>query len=1057
MEKSHFIPYQSPGGRKKIRGMMKLSFLLLLIFTVNVSVAYCSIEVLVQNKITGKITDSGTGEPIPGVYVIIEGTSAGTVTDAQGDYSINVSDPNAVIVYSFLGYVTEKRTAGQSKEINIALNPDVKALDAVVVVGYGTQKVASLVGSVSAVKADEIRDVPMPNISQAIVGKLPGLISRQSSGQPGADEVDLYVRGFGTFTDNSPMILVDGVERSFNNLDPSEIESVTILKDAAAAAVYGVRGANGVILVTTRRGSEGKPTITYSTSYSLNSNTRMPKYLNGEEFVKWWNYADEINGRSNTFSDEVVNKVTNGDPDGIYGNTNWMDEMLKPAYTWHNNVTVGGGSKNVKYFVSIANLDQNGIIKRVGYNRSNFRSNIDAKINDQFSVELGVSGYAANSKSPQIANFTGNGNSVSTNLMNQIITAQPYLKPMSPDGLPLVSTLMNGNNPVAARDKSGFYNTDNTGLQTSLSMKYDAPFLRGLSFKVTGSYDKNYYHAKSFYTPYDIYMVDITGVNDIAKVSSPYGSFVTLSEDYTQTTSKTGQEFITYKHTFDKHDIDFLFVAEQSEYQATGLGASIRNFDLSDLAEFTYGKEVIDKPTGNSVITRRSGLVSRLNYTYDSRYLFEVSSRVDGSTKFPKKNRWGFFPSFSAGWRISEEDFFKALNTPITNLKIRASYGLLGNDYTYGSYEYLRFMMMSEKPVANIGGTNVNGLYTTAVPNYDLTWEKSRTTNVGFNLELWDGLLGVEFDYFYKVRSDILYKINATIPPSLGENYPSTVNRGKVDNRGFELVLSHKNKIGGFDYSVRGNLSWAHNRVLDIAQSVDIPEYLSQIGEPMYQKTGFIAEGLFKTDEEAASSPVVSSGARAGDIKYKDINGDGKITYEQDVTFIGRSSLPEMNFGLAFDSNWRNFEFSFLIQGAALCDNALMGEYEGIGWDDTQYTRTFYNNGNSPKYLMEGAWSPSNPNGKYPRLDNQWRPNNNWASTLWIINGAYARLKNAQISYSLPEAVTSRLKAQMKVYIAGTNLYTLSSFKYLDPEAPNVSNGYYPQQKTFSIGATVIF
>jgi TonB-linked SusC/RagA family outer membrane protein len=1058
MKKRHCIPYASPGIEKKIWSILKFSLLLAFIFTINVTAVNASGQISTQSKITGTVTDGNNGEPLPGVYVIIEGTTTGTMTDGNGNYSITVPDPNSVLVFSYLGYITQKTVAGGSKVIDIKLISDVKSLDAVVVVGYGTQKKASLVGSVSEVKSEEIVSAPMANISQAIVGKLPGLIARQSSGQPGSDGADLYIRGFGTLNGNSPIILVDGIERSMNSLDPNEIESVTILKDAAAAAVYGVRGANGVVLVTTKRGMEGKPTVTYSSSYSLSTNTRMPKYLNGEEFVKWYNYADQINGRANTFSDEVVDKVTNGDPEGIYGNTNWVDEMLKPASMWHNNVSVNGGANNVNYFVSLGNLNQPGIINRVDYNRSNFRSNIDAKINNQFSVELNLSGNSANSKSPQIANFTGNGNSVSTNLMNQIIIAQPYLNPLSPDGKPLVSSLMTGNNPVAARDKSGFYNTDNTGLQASLSLKYDARFIKGLSFKFTGSYDKNYYHSKSYYTPYSLYMVDINSASSsLTKLNSPYGSEVQLSEYYTQTSRKTAQEFVTYKNTFGKNNFDFLFVAEQSEYSATGLGASIQNFDLSDLAEFTYGKNVIENPSGYSTITRRLGFVDRINYTYDNRYLVEVSSRVDASTNFPKDKRYGFFPSVSAGWRISEEDFFKALNTPITNLKLRGSFGMLGNDVTNGTYEYMRFMVMSSSPVANFGGANANGLYTTATPNYDLTWEKSRTTNGGFEMELWDGKLGVEFDYFYKVTNNILTTVSGTYPPSIGGNYPSTVNSGKVDNRGLELVLSHRNKIGYFDYTVRGNVSWAHNRILKMDQSADIPEYLSLIGRSMGVKTGLISEGLFQSDEEAATSPTVSSGARAGDIKYKDINGDGKITYEQDVTIIGRSSMPELNFGFSFESTWKSFDFSFLFQGAALCDNALMGWYEGIGWDDTQYTRTFYNYGNSPKYLLEGSWTPENTDGKYPRLDNQWRPNNNWASTLWIKNGAYLRLKNAQFGYSLPGTITDRIKAKVKVYIATTNLFTISSFKYLDPEAPNVSNGYYPQQKTFSMGATVTF
>ncbi len=1011
-----------------------------------------------QKSVSGKVSD-GTGTALVGVSVVIKGTSSGTITDVNGNFSLSNVKASDVLKFSFIGMRTQEIPVAGKDIINVKLSDETIGVDEVVVVGYGTQKKTSLIGSVSSVNSTELVKAPLSNVSQALVGKLPGLVTRQSSGQPGNDGVDMYIRGFGSLNSNAPMILVDGVERSFNNLDPSEIESVTILKDASASAVYGVRGANGVILVTTKRGKESKPVITYTTSYTLSSNTRMPTYLNGEEYVKWYNYADEINGRQHTFPDAVVNKITNGDPDGIYGNTDWIKLMIKKsAPTQQHNLSLNGGNKDVKYFVSLGYLNQDGIIDRVDYSRYNIRSNLDAKVNEEITMSLNVSGNVASSHNPQISNFDGNGNSVSTNLMNQIITAHPYINAQTSSGKYLATSILTGNNPLAARDLSGFNNTDNTGVQTSLSMMYDAPFLKGLSFKMVGSYDKNYYHSKSFYTPYTVWAVNPTTTSStLQEVDAPYGTVALLSEGYTQSSRWTAQQFITYQHVFNKkHALDALLVAEQSEYKGTSLGAYARNFDLNDIAEFVFAKENPTKPTGGSTTTHRVGWVGRVNYTYDNRYLMEVSARVDASTNFPENLRYGLFPSGSFGWRVSEEDFFKRIKPVVTNLKLRTSYGVLGNDVTNGSYDYMRFVTING-PVANFGGDNVNGIYTTSYPNKNLTWEKSSTANAGVDLELWNGKIGLEFDWFYKVTRDILTTIGGTYPPSIGGYYSNTVNSGKVDNRGFELVLTHRNKIGEFDYSVRGSVSWAHNRILNMDQSADTPEYLSLIGHSMGAKTGLIAQGLFATDRQATTSPVVNSSARAGDIIYKDINGDGKVTYEQDVTIIGRSSLPELNYGFNFSSTWRNLDFSFLIQGAAICDNALMGWYDGIGWDDTQFTRPFYGGGNTPKYLVEGAWSPTNQNGKYPRLDNQWRANNNWASTLWIVNGAYARLKNVQMGYSIPKHLATRLGFETRFSVAATNVFTLSSFKYLDPEAPNVSNGYYPQQRTFSLGAQITF
>ncbi|MDR3713053.1 MAG: TonB-dependent receptor [Puia sp.] len=1010
-----------------------------------------------QTVMVSGVVKDDKGQLLSGVTIKVKGASIMTMSDENGKFHVSAPGTAIALVFSYLRLPNKEVVTASDNNLQVVIPVGDNKMDEVVVVGYGTQKKASLLGAISTVGAADIMRGAGTNLSQAIVGKLPGLVTRQESGLPGSDQVDIYVRGFGSLNSNTPLVLVDGVERDISSLDPSEVESVTILKDAASAAVYGVRGANGVILVTTKRGKTSKPTFSYTGSYTISQSTRLPQYLNGEEFVKWYNYADEINGRSHTFPDAVVNKVTKGDPDGIYGNTNWEKRMLKSAPTMQHNISLRGGDQSIKYFMSLGYLDQLGIISGVDYSRYNLRLNVDANVTNDFSIGLNLSGNLGNANSPQISNFTGNGNSVTTNLMNQIITAHPYLNARTPDGQYLSSALEPGNNPQAARDLSGYNDNDNTGLQNSLTLQYKLPHVRGLSFKTVASYDRNFYHTKSFYTPYTLATADPTQSSpSLYQTASPYGTIAQLSESYTQSNRWTLQEYVNYDRSFGKHTVGALIVAEQSGYHYTGLGASAQNFDLTDLSEFSFAKDNPVKPTGSSSTTNRVGWVGRFNYVYDNRYLFEFSGREDASTNFPKSNRYGFFPSFSTGWHVSEEKFFKDWETSISNLKLTASYGILGNDATGGAYQYLQYFNLSTSPVANLGGSNVNGLLPTSYPNTNLTWEKSKTANLGLQVEWWKGLLSAEFNGFYKLTTNILTTVSSTYPPSLGGYYPTTVNSGKVDNRGFELVLGHKNKLGQFSYSLTGSLSWSHNRILNMDQSADIPEYLSLIGHPMGAKTGLIAQGLFKTDAQAAESPNVSSTARAGDIRYKDINGDGKITYDQDVTIIGRSSYPELNYSLNYASSWKQFELSFLIQGTAICDNALMGYYDGIGWDDTQFTRDFYNGGNTPKYLVEGSWSPANPSGKYPRLDNQWRANNNWASSMWIVNGAYLRLKNVQLAYNIHRSGHgSPFDAQ--IYLASMNLLTFSAFKYLDPEAPNVNNGYYPQQKTYSLGARITF
>jgi len=998
------------------------------------------------------------GKPLAGASVMVKETGKGTFTNDKGEFELKMVDENATLVVSGVNMEPlEIRLKGKTN-IVATLKTQVSNLNETVVVGYGTQKKVSLLGAVSTVGSADIMKGAGTNLSQAIVGKLPGLVTRQESGLPGSDQVNIYVRGFGSLNSNAPLVLVDGVERSISSLDPSEVESVTILKDAASAAVYGVRGANGVILVTTKRGKTGKPSFAYTGSYMIGQNTRMPEYLNGQEFVKWYNYADEINGRSHSFPDAVVDKVTKGDPDGIYGNTNWQKQLLKSAPVMQHNISLRGGDQSIKYFMSLGYLNQQGIIKGVDYSRYNIRLNVDANVTSDFSIGLNLGGNVGVANSPQISNFTGNGNSVTTNLMNQIIIAHPYLNPRTKDGLYLSSALQPGDNPMAARDLSGYNDNDNSVVQSSLTLQYKLPYVKGLSFKTVASYDRNYFHTKSFYTPYTLATLDPTQSSATPyETASPYGTIAMLSESYTQSSRWTLQEYINYDRVFDKHTVGALVVAEQSGYHYTGLGVSAQNFDLTDLSEFAFAKDNPNKPSGSSGTTNRAGWVGRVNYMFDNRYLAEFSGRLDASTNFPKSNRYGFFPSFSAGWRVSEEDFFKDFHSSITNLKLTASYGLLGNDATGGAYQYLQYFNLSTSPVANFGGSNVNGLLPTSYPNTKLTWERSKTSNLGLQVEWWKGLLSADVNAFYKVTSNILTSVSSTYPPSLGGYYPTTVNSGKVDNRGFELVLGHKNKVGEFSYALTGSISWAHNRILNMDQSADIPEYLSLVGRSMGAKTGLIAQGLFRTDVQAAESPVVSSTAKAGDIRYKDLNGDGKITYDQDVTIIGRNSYPELNYSLNYAGSWKKFELSFLVQGTAICDNALMGYYDGIGWDDTQFTRDFYNGGNTPKYLVQGSWSPSNTSGKYPRLDNQWRPNNNWASTMWIVNGAYVRLKNLQLAYNIHTSSARGVPFDAQFYVASMNLLTFSAFKYLDPEAPNVNNGYYPQQKTYSMGVRVTF
>lgn len=1017
-----------------------------------------------QVSVSGTVFDSQS-TPLIGASVAVKGMANGTITDIDGKYLLKVPNANVTLVFSFIGYEKQEIALKGRTTLKVVLKDNAKVMEEVVVVGYGTQKKVSVTGAVSQVSAKELAKTPYPNVSQMLAGKMPGLVSRQESGQPGSDDATLYVRGLGTWGDSSPMILVDGVERAFNNLDPNEIESIAILKDASAAAVYGVKGANGVILVTTKRGSEQKAKISYSGTVTMSQNTSFPEFLDGEEYAYWYNYAEKLNGRQPLFTESDINKIKNGDPNGNWGNTNWYDLLFKKAaITQQHNVSVNGGNQNMRYFLSLGYLGQEGAVKNVDFDRYNLRMNVDASITKEFTVSVDASGRIEDRNNPALSDFTGSGNTSGLNLVDMMMRSHPYINAYDKNGNPMASSI-SISNPLAARDLSGNKNMNSTFFNGSLAFKYEPSYIKGLSMKFTSSYDVEYTTSKNFFTPLTLSVFDPRSEIVTSTPLVGYGTNAQLTEGTIKNSRLTFQEQINYSRTIaGKHNLGFLFVAEQSKWQQHKIGAYVEDFDFNDLPELSFGKKAPNKPTGSSQELPRVGFVGRLNYDYNGKYLAEVSARADASTVFAKEHRWGYFPAVSLGWRLSEEKFIKDNFSFIDNLKLRASAGILGND-RINPFMYLRTMGVGVQgsdikgtPTAVIGGVPVNGIYTLNVPNYDITWEHSYNYNAGLDATLWHGLLSIEFDAFYKKTKDILKQVTSLYPPSVGNNYPDFVNMGIVENKGVELALEHKNKLNEFTYSVRGNISYAKNRVLRTDESANIPDYQRQIGRSLGLKEGFIADGLFKTDEEAKTSPTWSSTAKAGDIKYRDLNGDGKITYDQDRTIIGKSNIPEMMFGLNLSAGWRGFDFSALFQGAAICDIALMGNYPGIGWDDTAYTRPFYGNANAPRYLVQGAWTPENPNGKYPRLDTQYRDNNNCASSLWIKDGSYVRLKNVQLGYTIPTKILAKANiTALRFYVTGSNLFTISGLDYLDPETPDVNNGYYPQQRTFSFGLNLTF
>lgn len=1025
-------------------------------------------------QIKGTITDS-KGETIIGATVLEKGTSNGTITNFDGEFSIKVSSPNAILEVSYVGFSSQEVKLAGKTTVKVILTEDTQALGELVVVGYGVQKRASVTGSVSSVNAEKLQKLPTDNVSNMLAGRVSGLVSRQTSGVPGENGSQMYIRGVSTTGNSSPLILVDGVERDFQNLDPSEIETITVLKDAASAAIYGVKGANGVILVTTKRGSKSdKINVNYNGTFSASTNANFPEFLDGPGYAKYHNIAKTLDGQPIEFPEQRLGYIKNGnDPMGIWGNTNWFDLIFRPfAPATSHTLNLSGGSERVKFFAGVNYLRQDGIIDNVSFDRFNLRSNLDIKVTNDINFKIDVAGRIEGRNAPGVSPgaadpsaSTANGGATMgyKNIIYYAIAASPVVNPMTPDG-----QYIGYNNPLIARDKSGFSDRTSRNIQTSMSLEYDASkWMKGLKFTSLFSYDFNNTFLKELLLPHEqVTPIYSTGLTEGSKQETILGMSPHKSDGINELTDAatyfsryTFQAIANYNRKYGLNDLGVDLVWEQSGSYSNSFGATKQNIPITVIPDLSAGGEV--KP--GSVYGRRgqggrAGFVSRFNYAYNDKYMLQFSSRADWSPKFSKENRLGFFPSVSAGWRLSEESFIKQNDSFdfLNNFKLRGSWGVLGND-AISDFIYLQGLGLSSNAVVVLGDQGRQSIFSTAVPNRDITWETTTTVNGGFESMMWNGLLSLEVDAFYKVTKNILQGQSGLMPPSIGGNFPGVVNSGIVDVKGLEIVLGHKKQINkDLNYSINGNFTFARNRYVEIDDSPNIPSYQRRTDQPLGSVLGYVSDGLYQDENDLRYSPKTSNEVRIGDIKYKDINGDGVINAD-DRVWIANSPLPEIVYGLNFDLQYKWFDFSLFFQGAAKTDVMLSGTYSALGYSDgTFFTQAFKWGSNPPRYLVEGSWTPDNRNAEYPRLSTQSSANNAAISDFWKRDASYLRLKNAQIGVTIPSAIVKKAKLEsLRVYVSGTNLLTFSKLKFIDPEAPSVNNGYYPQQRTFTLGVNL--
>ncbi len=1013
-------------------------------------------ESLSQSMIKGSVKDN-KGEALIGVSVQVKGTSVGTVTNIDGTYALNVANPNATLTFSYLGFVTQEIPLNGRKNLNVILAESNEMLDEIVVVGYGTQKKISVSAAVSQIGGEELLKAPMANITNLLGGRLPGVISLQQSGQPGSDGASLLVRGSGA------KYIVDGIPRNFSEIDPNDVASVSVLKDASSAAVYGL-DASSVIIVTTKRGQKSPSTITFTGSYGISTNAEMMEMLDGPQYAYWYNKAREMDGDAPVFSSAHIEKMLNNE-DG-WGNTNWYKKTFGTGHNSTINMNASGGTEKIQYYVSLGNFNQDGNVNGFNYNRLNLRSNIDAEIAENLQLAFNVSGRIEKRHRPYYSAEPGDWN----NIPQQAIRALPFV-PETKDGLP-VSTRTSSSfvNPLAASDLTGYYRSRANIVQTNLSLNYNMPFLKGLSAKFTLAYDYSDSMSKQFSTPYETYVATApanTGADiTYTKAYDARGNKASLTEGLSHSRTFTTNTSLFYKNKFGSHDVSVLALMETVKGDNNRFGATGYGFDIYALDELNYAtlndKNVISGMSGE---TRQAGFLGRVNYSYADKYLLEASARYDGSYLFAGKNingkRWVLTPASSFAWRMSEESWFKDSFGFVDNFKLRGSVGLTALTSGLPAYFFLNRLTFIEN-AAVIGGVNVNGLNTSNPANINLTWAKSLQYNAGFDLNLWNGLLGLEFDVFYKYIYDMPAAVSSTYPDSFGGYVYGYENSNKQDHKGFEFNLTHQKRIGDFSYNVGVNGTFAKRRWLKYNDSENTPDWLKLTGKEVGAQIGFISSGLFQSQEDIDNSALIPGKAvRVGDIKYVDRNGDGVITYEQDRGYVGKSSYPDFLGGFSLGAAWNGFDIDILWQGALGRDVALTGVYSGGIMDNTSMTKPFYHGGNSPAYLVERSWTEENTNAEFPRLSIvQASSNNAYSSTFWYRNGDYLRLKSLQIGYSVPTKILKSVGINsLRVYVEGQNLLTFSGLsKYnVDPEQPGVSNGYYPQQRIFAGGLKLTF
>ena len=986
-----------------------------------------------QRSISGMVSDV-QGIPVIGASVVIKGTTLGTVTDMEGKFQLD-AEPSQTLEVSFIGYQKVSLPVGNQTYFLITLKEDTETLDEVVVVGYATQKKVNLTGSVSSVSAKDIRDIPVANTTTLLQGRLPGLVLTQNGAQAGNDNPEIRIRGIGTFGNNNPMVLIDGVEGSIAQIaeiPSADIESISVLKDAASAAIYGVRAANGVILITTKQGrTSDKLNVSYAGSYTYQTPGVVTDFVDG---YNWALMRNEV--RPGTFNEVALQKLKDGSDPDRYANTDWLDEVLRNANMHQHHLSVNGGSENVRYMVSVSYSNQDGIMKETGVERISFRSNLDTNYK-RFNFGMNVSGTKSDVEAPAVAP-SGEGG-----IMRYVSW---FTRPTVPvkysnghygyvDG-----SMTNAEDVKNPLELMSLGNRTNERWRFTGKAYAGIQIWEGLKFQTSFAYAFDLNATKS-YSPKSPARYDADG-----NVLKTAGETNQLSDYWYRNATWTNENLLTFKRMFGKHDLSVLLghsIIGSRYYTDT---AAIQGFPTENIYELNGGT-LNPSARGNSEEYRLQSFFGRVNYNYDERYLLEMNVRHDGSSRMPKANRYATFPSVSVGWVFSNEKFMEKYDF-LSMGKLRFSWGKLGNQ-EIGNYAYMATLGASGNYFFNQSDDKQAGMVQTSVPNEKIKWETTSSVNVGLDLGFFNNRIQTTFEWFDKKTSDILMRL-AMPGIFLGSLAAPYQNVGAVRNRGWEWNLNYSDSRGDWSWNVGFSLSKVKNEIQEMGglEETISGNTINRIGEPIGAYFGYKAIGLYRTEEDLqrtnSQGEVIKQNGVApklGDIMYADLNDDGNITAE-DRDIIG-NPFPELSYGISMGASWKNFDFTAFWQGVS-------GIYR-YSWETTTDIRGNF----TDRWL--NRYSAENPNGSMPALGNTM---NDSYSSFWLEKSDYLRLKNVELGYTFRQPFLAKAGiSSIRLYLAGTNLLTFTPLKHWDPEkgSGDTRNDVHPNMRTYSIGVNVQF